>query len=333
MKFAVENYLELPEATQTWAKRFLRDAVFAEDTNIWVFRLEQIEDHYRYENYSFSPSEVQTLATMIGKYVQFCAKYKLNTPRMPADQGDFARWFLEEGESGYCTHYATAAVVLLRAAGIPARYASGYLTDVEAGVPTAVTSDRAHAWAEYFLPGTGWVILDATPPEAQRARPERAPATQPTEPKETTEPKRPETQPTEPPAVQDQQPEASKQANPILQKLGKLLWQAGKLLLLAAAVWYQSRLRLWLRNRWLQNGEPKQQILRRWRYVKYLSRLAGKKPSEELHELALEAKFSNHSLTDAHVSPMAEGIASLCRELRQKNLLWQCAYRVLLALW
>ena len=40
---------------------------------------------------------------------------------------DFATWFLQEAKSGYCVHFATTGTVLLRALGIPARYAEGYI--------------------------------------------------------------------------------------------------------------------------------------------------------------------------------------------------------------
>lgn len=68
---------------------------------------------------------------------------------------------------GYCTHFATAFVLLSRAAGIPARYVKGYCFAVDAA-ETEVLSDRAHAWAEAYLPGVGWVGFEPTPGQGQQ---------------------------------------------------------------------------------------------------------------------------------------------------------------------
>ena len=56
---------------------------------------------------------VEEMAAAIADYVRQSASYDLMTDRMPADQTDFAIWFLEEGTTGYCVHFATAATMLL----------------------------------------------------------------------------------------------------------------------------------------------------------------------------------------------------------------------------
>ena len=68
---------------------------------------------------------VEEKAEAIADYVRQTAAYDLKTDRMPEDQQDFAIWFLEESDRGYCVHFASATVVLLRAANIPARYVVG----------------------------------------------------------------------------------------------------------------------------------------------------------------------------------------------------------------
>ena len=57
---------------------------------------------------------------------------------MDLDSEDFAIWFLTEADTGYCIHFATAAVVLLRAAGIPARYVDGYVVNTQKDVPVEI---------------------------------------------------------------------------------------------------------------------------------------------------------------------------------------------------
>ncbi len=77
--------------------------------------------------------------------------------------GDFLDYFLLESKSGYCTHYATAFVLLARAEGIPARYVQGYIADTSSSGPVSVDSSMAHAWPEVYYEGAGWIPYEPTP--------------------------------------------------------------------------------------------------------------------------------------------------------------------------
>jgi transglutaminase-like putative cysteine protease len=81
------------------------------------------------------------------------------------DPASSIREFLFVSRAGFCEHYATALALMLRASGIPARVAAGYLggewSDV--GKYLIVRQSDAHAWTEAWIDG-GWVALDATPP-------------------------------------------------------------------------------------------------------------------------------------------------------------------------
>ena len=72
--------------------------------------------------------------------------------------------FLFDTRRGFCEHYASAYVALMRAAGVPARVVTGYqggeLNPVD-GFLTVRQSD-AHAWAEIWIDGKGWVRVDPT---------------------------------------------------------------------------------------------------------------------------------------------------------------------------
>ncbi len=88
--------------------------------------------------------------------------YTLNPPRPPGG-ADVVQAFLEAGRVGYCVQFATAAVVLARAAGIPARYVIGHIVPPgERKEYRTVSGLRAHAWAEVFVDGR-WQTLEATP--------------------------------------------------------------------------------------------------------------------------------------------------------------------------
>ena len=87
--------------------------------------------------------------------------YTLQPPELGASPVD---QFLFETRAGFCEHYASAFVVLMRAAGIPARVVTGYqggeLNDMADYM--IVRQSDAHAWAEVWLEGRGWVRIDPT---------------------------------------------------------------------------------------------------------------------------------------------------------------------------
>lgn len=89
---------------------------------------------------------------------------------LPITGGDFALTFLDGTQSGYDVHYATAAALMFRYYGIPARYVEGFLVTKDdaahmtAGQTLPVDGSRAHAWVEYYQDGLGWLPFEVTPP-------------------------------------------------------------------------------------------------------------------------------------------------------------------------
>ncbi len=73
--------------------------------------------------------------------------------------------FLTRDRRGHCEYFATAAVLMLRAAGVPARYATGYLANEWSDLEQAllVRARHGHAWAQAWVDGR-WEDVDATPP-------------------------------------------------------------------------------------------------------------------------------------------------------------------------
>lgn len=264
------DYLLLPEETARWAVK-LASEILGQKT----------------------PDQTDTAA--IADYVRASADYDLGTPRMPEEESDFARWFLRESDTGYCAHFATAAVVLLRAAGIPARYVTGYVASCQAGQTVQVPEYAAHAWAEYYSEEkSAWVVLEATPVDLTE-QPQTVAPTQATSENEVQT--APEVM-TEAPATgfveeirESMQDEVKKKEPP------RWLWAAVWLAAGVAAVSGQSILRhkraKYRRNR----GGVNAQALECWRQCHRLARLLGTRPPKALEELALKAKFSRHTLT------------------------------------
>lgn len=84
----------------------------------------------------------------------------------PSDMGSAPLLtFLFERREGHCEYFAAAFALLLRSVGVPSRvvggYQGGFWDDTENIV--VMTGQNAHAWVEWFLPGSGWVVDDATP--------------------------------------------------------------------------------------------------------------------------------------------------------------------------
>ena len=84
-------------------------------------------------------------------------------PSYVQTQEDFLDYFLLESQQGYCSHFATAFVLLARSQGIPARYVQGFYVPKEDQDIVTVTSSMAHAWPEVYIKGVGWLPYEPTP--------------------------------------------------------------------------------------------------------------------------------------------------------------------------
>ena len=87
--------------------------------------------------------------------------YSLTPPLLPNDAVDE---FLFESREGFCEHFASTFVVLMRAAGIPARIVTGYQGGEYNSVANymVVRQRDAHAWAEIYDQQRGWIRVDPT---------------------------------------------------------------------------------------------------------------------------------------------------------------------------
>ena len=93
-------------------------------------------------------------------------RYTLDVPPIPYSQ-DAVPYFLRTTKRGACDLFASSLVILLRLSGVPARVVTGYATGELSAATGAyeVTNADAHAWAEVYYPGIGWVEDD---PPVQR---------------------------------------------------------------------------------------------------------------------------------------------------------------------
>ena len=114
-------------------------------------------------------SDLEEICSTVKELLYENASYNPQTGRFPEDE-DFAEYFLFEQKEGYCVHFATTAVLLMRMYGIPARYVTGFAIpsgDFEwtdgIGWLANVQDGRAHAWAEIYVDHYGWIPFETTP--------------------------------------------------------------------------------------------------------------------------------------------------------------------------
>ncbi len=96
----------------------------------------------------------------VAAYIQNAAKYNLDFAPFPADE-DMIIYFLTEGKEGICQHYASAATLMFRTLGVPARYVTGFTCETIPGEWTDV-KEPGHAWVEVYINGLGWIPVEVT---------------------------------------------------------------------------------------------------------------------------------------------------------------------------
>lgn len=271
----------------------------------------------------------QFFAYKIADVFQRFYTYSLDPPRPGADE-DFVEFFLDQSHQGYCVHFATAAVALLRSAGYPARYAEGYVVPSSQQGWVDVPDQNAHAWAEVYTAGMGWVPVEVTPASAD-APAVYSDATVPDE-QEVVEstPVPEEAMPTLPPrrhmsGEEVQQEGAAATAAPSAAPSpvpggaysdepdwgwGPAAGAACASLALIVFVLLMGRfLRVHARKKGLQNPDRNQAALRAYAYLQKLHEweaLCGHRedPPERWQELAEKARFSAHMLTEEELGEL-----------------------------
>ena len=108
-----------------------------------------------------SGNDAEVVARAVAFLRQGGYAYTLEPPLLAEHSVDD---FLFSNKAGFCEHFASAFVFVMRAAGVPARVVTGYQGGELNPVDSIITvrQSDAHAWAEVFLPGRGWLRVDPT---------------------------------------------------------------------------------------------------------------------------------------------------------------------------
>ncbi len=174
-----EEFIELLEKTgfeQLFGAAFDSGVITAQEYNSFMYQDDYARQYQELVGLDGITPEIQALADEITagltnnyQKAQAIEKwfgdagfvYDLSfTPAEPT-----AEYFLFKSRRGICTDFATASTLLLRAAGVPARYTEGYVLSEDSKDSEGrylVTSAQAHAYATAYVSGYGWIEVDGT---------------------------------------------------------------------------------------------------------------------------------------------------------------------------
>ena len=109
-----------------------------------------------------SKHDVTKIIKNVSTYIKKSAKYNLDYNTALDNEYNIVVSFLRDYKVGICQHYASAATLLFRALGIPARYTTGFAVSTKANTEVSVSAKMAHAWVEVYINGIGWVNVEVT---------------------------------------------------------------------------------------------------------------------------------------------------------------------------
>ena len=108
-------------------------------------------------------------AYTVKRYLEQNATYSFSRNYEGADDPT-AEFLFSKDKKGYCVHLAHSMAYLLRSMGVPTRVSAGYAVPAEnlgGGSALLIKAGDAHAWAEIYLQGVGWVPVEVTPEKTE----------------------------------------------------------------------------------------------------------------------------------------------------------------------
>lgn len=272
---------------------------FVYDTYLEIPRKTQIELRRIADQEGFLDSEltVSEKIEMVKNYISNSKTYSLKTPKMPSGK-DFATWFLNESDTGYCVHFATAGTLMLRALGIPARYVTGYYATAYANQTVTVTTDNAHAWVEYYSDTAGWIPLECTPSSFQPARyvgSQRASVgTQPTTVEPTTAP----TSPTNGTVSHSTKPKNDIKSLFGFNGFTIAMMSLGIVALALIAIFSRRIIIIKKRKQRFETGRNNKRAICIYKELKNLTKISHILVTDEVKSVYEKARFSNHTISN-----------------------------------
>lgn len=300
-EFVKNNYLEVPKEA-----------------------FEAIEKAFEGEDASTATEIISAVLVYLEKNVSYDEKVVTRN-----GSEDFAAYFLGKTARGYSVHYATAATLMLRYFGIPARYVEGYFLSAEdaekyeTGEAIVLTEENAHAWAEYYLEGVGWIPFETTPGYMDDELEKAAFQTSGESSKRYEQSELPETN-VEQDRPKDDITEVKKDNTAIIIAVASV-----PVVLLISAICYVFAMRKKLKKALLaiDNADNKTAIPLRFGYAQKLIEASGVGKGTADYETAFainkEALFSEHEISDEQRKAVDDFAKKVLAECKNSWNLWQ----------
>lgn len=157
--FVKKYYLQVPETAKAAVQKF-KEYLIKDKQNLL-------------ERFQKGTANQTDMINAVREYIVRDTTYSLSPGKTPSDK-DSVVYFLDENKKGYCIHYASAAAILLRGVGIPARYVEGMyvtkdeLSECENGNELGIPDSDSHAWVEVYEEKYGFVPLEVTPGQGEQ---------------------------------------------------------------------------------------------------------------------------------------------------------------------
>lgn len=135
-------------------REFVKETYLWVDDETFVFMTDVIAQQ------GFSKKDPDVIQK-VAAYIQHAAEYNLEYDPNMDRAHNVVIAFLRDYKEGICVHYATAATLLYRSLGIPARYVEGFAVQTVAGEYVEI-KNPGHAWVEVYIDGVGWIPVEVT---------------------------------------------------------------------------------------------------------------------------------------------------------------------------
>lgn len=140
----LERYTQLPDSLPQRVKELAHELTAGHSA--LYDKVKAVENYFKTSGFVYEQTDVET----------------------PGLNDDYVDQFLFETKRGYCDNFSTSMIVLLRSAGIPARWVKGYTEgefrrfDEQGLQEREITNNNAHSWVEVYFPDIGWIPFEPT---------------------------------------------------------------------------------------------------------------------------------------------------------------------------